>query len=170
MDIFYLEQILVFIYCFFHFFDLCDIYYCEFSLKNRNNQIDMYEEYFDEEDAEYNVQKMEIKTMKLFKDNNKGIKRAVNNLSWHPDGPERIAASYCIMRFQQQQADMKLDSFIWDVHNPNMPLYSICPPSPIGKKKKFPSNSKCPWPSITKTSSNWASDHTTELSAFGTSE
>lgn len=27
----------------------------------------MYEEYFEEEDAEYNVQKMEIKTMKLFK-------------------------------------------------------------------------------------------------------
>lgn len=27
----------------------------------------MYEEYYEEEDAEYNVQKMEIKTMKLFK-------------------------------------------------------------------------------------------------------
>jgi hypothetical protein len=27
----------------------------------------MYEEYFEDEDAEYNVQKMEIKTMKLFK-------------------------------------------------------------------------------------------------------
>jgi dynein intermediate chain 2 len=102
-------------------------------LNKRNNQIDMYEEYFEDEDAEYNVQKMEIKTMKLFKDKNKGIKRAVNNLSWHPDGPERIAASYCIMRFQQQHADMKLDSFIWDVHNPNMPIYSVCPVSPIGK-------------------------------------
>lgn len=27
----------------------------------------MYEEYFKDEEAEYNVQKMEIKTMKLFK-------------------------------------------------------------------------------------------------------
>lgn len=34
----------------------------------------MYEEYFEEEDAEYNVQKMEIKTMKLFKGKNKEIK------------------------------------------------------------------------------------------------
>ena len=92
----------------------------------------MYEEYFEEETSEHNIHTMNIKTIKLFKDKNDGIKRAVNKISWHPDGPEKIAASYCVMRFQQQPADMKIDSFIWDVHNPNRPLYSIRPNSPIG--------------------------------------
>lgn len=104
------------------------------------------------------------------------MKRAVNNLSWHPDGPEKIAASYCVMRFQQQHADMKLDSFIWDVHNPNMPIYSISPCSPIGKfllvYKPFLNdfNLKFRWHSTTKTSSSSASDVTMEQWVYGISE
>lgn len=59
----------------------------------------MYEEYFDNEEPENNVENLNVKTLKLFKNIDQGIKRAVTSLSWHPDGPHKIAASYSLMKF-----------------------------------------------------------------------
>ena len=35
------------------------------------------------------------------------------------------------MRFQQQSTDMLLDSYIWDITNPNCPIHTITPSSAI---------------------------------------
>jgi len=35
----------------------------------------------------------------LFKDKNEKCKRSVSEISWHPEGPTKIACSYAIMRF-----------------------------------------------------------------------
>ena len=98
---------------------------------DKNNQIDMFEEYFVGEEPEHNIENLSIKTLMLFKDQNDGIKRGVSRISWHPDAAISIAASYSISRFQQQPAGMKYDSYIWDLTNPNTPKDRCLPPSPM---------------------------------------
>jgi len=91
----------------------------------------MFEEYFLGEEPEHNIEKLSIKTLMLFKDQNEGIKRSVSKICWHPDGPYSIAASYSISRFQMQPTGMKYDAYIWDLNNPNVPKESCLPPSPM---------------------------------------
>ena len=67
-----------------------------------NNQIDMFEEYFEGEDPDHNIEKLTVKTSMLFKDPEKDHKRQINKIAWHPDGPHKLAGAYCIMRFQKQ--------------------------------------------------------------------
>lgn len=98
---------------------------------DKNNQIDMFEEYFIGEEPEHNIEKLSIKTLMLFKDQNNGIKRGVSKICWHPDGPYSIAAGYSISRFQQQPANMLSEAYIWDLNNPNVPKESCLPPSPM---------------------------------------
>lgn len=71
-----------------------------------NNQIDMFEEYFEDEAPEHNIEKLNVRTLMLFKDPTEGVKRSISKISWHPDGPEYLAAAYSIMRFQKQPEDM----------------------------------------------------------------
>lgn len=54
----------------------------------------MFEEYFEDEEPEYTHQQLNVKTLKLFKNVEVETKRCVSSLSWHPDGPYKIAASY----------------------------------------------------------------------------
>jgi hypothetical protein len=37
----------------------------------------------------------------LFKDDNKDYKRSVSEISWSPEGPNRLVVSYAVMRFQK---------------------------------------------------------------------
>jgi len=99
----------------------------------KNNQIDMFEDYFYNEEPEHQVENLNVKTLKLFKTNDDGPKRAVTSLSWHPDGPYKIAAAYSILRFQQNTPSMNMNSYIWDVNNPNIPCNTLTPPSPVVK-------------------------------------
>ena len=71
-----------------------------------NNQIDMYEEYFDGEAPDHNIEKLSVKTSMLFKDPEKDVKRSINKISWHPDGPTKLVGAYCLMRFQNQPLDI----------------------------------------------------------------
>jgi len=98
---------------------------------DKNNQIDMFEEYFTGEEPEHNIEKLSIKTLMLFKDQNNGVKRGVSRLCWHPDGPYSIAAGYSCSRFQQQSLNMLNEAYIWDLNNPNVPKETCLPPSPI---------------------------------------
>lgn len=96
-----------------------------------NNQIDMFEEYFEGEVPDHNIEKLSVKTSLLFKDPEKGHKRCINKISWHPDGPNKLAGAYCMMRFHKPMADLSCKSFVWDLKSPNAPIHSIAPPSPI---------------------------------------
>ena len=48
-------------------------------------------------------------------------KRSVSELSWHVEGPTKLAVSYAISRFQQTPEKMRTNSYIWDLMNPNAP-------------------------------------------------
>ena len=101
------------------------------SIIAKNNQIDMFEEYYEDEEPEHNIENVNVKTLKIFKNSEDTGKRAVTSISWHPDGPFKLAASYSVMKFQGQNSGSK--AYIWDINNPNVPSESLIPPSPIVK-------------------------------------
>jgi len=97
----------------------------------QNNTIDLYEEYFEGlEDDIITYSPPSCRTVAVFRDPNE-TRRAVNSLSWHPEGPHKLAVSHCIMQFQKMPANMPVSSYIWDLHNPNQPDSELIPPSPL---------------------------------------
>jgi len=99
---------------------------------SQNNQIDLFEEYFYNEEPEHFVESLSTKTLILFKDpEGANIKRSVGKISWYPENPTKLAVSYAIMRFQQMPEGMPTQSYIWDVNNPNTPDITLASPSPI---------------------------------------
>ena len=59
------------------------------------------------------------------------VKRTASCLSWYPDDGHKIAVAYSILQFQQMPTDMSIESYIWDVENPNVPDQTIIPSSPL---------------------------------------
>lgn len=81
-----------------------------------------------------NIEKLNVKTIKLFKSSDDDApKRSVTSISWHPDGPYKIAAGYSLLRFQQSNTVGNCDSYIWDINNSNTPSSVITSQSPIVK-------------------------------------
>ena len=88
----------------------------------QNNEIDLFEEYFSGEQPELSSESISTKTVMIFKDPNP-IRRAVTKISWHPEATSdlRIGVSYAMLRFQQMPPKMPLNSYIWNLNNPNSP-------------------------------------------------
>lgn len=54
-------------------------------------------------------------------------------MHWHPDG-DKLAAAYSILNFQDDRmmhGRLPMKSFVWDVANPNQPMSTLVPPSPL---------------------------------------
>ncbi|XP_033755651.1 dynein intermediate chain 3, ciliary-like [Pecten maximus] len=96
----------------------------------QNNAIDIYEEYFDDIEIDAVDEVPSAKTINVFRDPNE-IKRTATNLSWFPDGPRKLAVAYCNMEFQGSSPDTSMESYIWDVENPNKPEMTLKPVSPL---------------------------------------
>ncbi|NWW94830.1 DNAI2 protein, partial [Rhynochetos jubatus] len=110
----------------------------------QNNAIDIYEEYFGEEEmAEVDDEPPSAKTINvismltacfdvlLLKRDPNGTKRTATHLSWHPDTYKKLAVAYSSLEFQQNVKDMSFDSYIWDLENPNKPELVLKPTSPL---------------------------------------
>ena len=98
---------------------------------SQNNEIDQFEEYFPGETPDHQSETITTKTLMLFKDPNQ-TKRAVTKITWHPDTTSlRLAACYSILRFQQMPKSMPLESYIWNLSNPNEPETILSPPSAL---------------------------------------
>ena len=52
--------------------------------------------------------------------------RSVNSVDWNMEG-SKLTTAYAIMDFQKQPEMMSLNSYVWDVHNPNEPEYIMKP-------------------------------------------
>lgn len=76
---------------------------------------------------------MNIKTLKLFKYGDDDNWRQVSSISWHPDGPHKIAVSYAKLNFDSLRENYSYSSYIWDINNSNIPCNIINPKSPITK-------------------------------------
>ena len=68
----------------------------------------------------------------IFKDPNP-IRRAVTKINWHPEATTdlRVGVSYAMLRFQQMPPKMPLNSYIWNLNNPNHPEKTLAPPSSL---------------------------------------
>ncbi|XP_020858286.1 dynein axonemal intermediate chain 2 [Phascolarctos cinereus] len=105
-------------------------YVMEHCIK-QNNAIDIYGEYFDEEDeVEVSDEVLSAKTINVFRDPHE-IKRTATHLSWHPDANRKLAVAYSCLDFQRADVNMSYDSFIWDLENPNKPELILKPSSPL---------------------------------------
>lgn len=97
----------------------------------QNNEIDLFEEYFQGEDPEFMSEPITTKTVMIFKDPN-AIKRAVTKIAWHPEASElRVGTAYAQLRFQQTTSNMPKTSYIWNLNNPNAPEIGLEPTSPL---------------------------------------
>lgn len=96
----------------------------------QNNAIDIYEEYFEDVHLDQVEESPSAKTINVFRDPNE-IKRTATHISWFPDGPRKLAVAYCNLEFQGSSADTSMDSYIWDVENPNKPELTLKPVSPL---------------------------------------
>nr|XP_035934928.1 dynein intermediate chain 2, axonemal isoform X1 [Halichoerus grypus] len=97
----------------------------------QNNAIDIYQEYFDDEDAvEVTEEAPSAKTINVFRDPQE-IKRSATHLSWHPDGNRKLAVAYSCLNFQRAPEGMSHESYIWDLENPNRPEIVLKPSSSL---------------------------------------
>lgn len=96
----------------------------------QNNAIDIYEEYFDNITGDSSCEAPSAKTINVFRDPN-DIKRTATSISWYPDGAQKLAVAYSILEFQKTAPNTCLDSYIWDIENPNKPDFTLKPVSPL---------------------------------------
>ena len=59
------------------------------------------------------------------------VPRSIAHISWYPDGTRKLAAAYAMLEFQKSPLGMCLDSYIWEVDNPNKPETVLKPSSPM---------------------------------------
>jgi hypothetical protein len=67
-----------------------------------NNQINMFEEYFEGEKPEIMSESISTQTIMIFKDphSQNGITRSVTKINWHPDPTvENVAVAYARLKF-----------------------------------------------------------------------
>ncbi|NXJ70223.1 DNAI2 protein, partial [Rostratula benghalensis] len=120
----------------------------------QNNAINIYEEYFGEEDtAEVEDEPPSAKTINviskltsffdvlLSKRDPNVTKRTATHLSWHPDTCRKLAVAYSSLEFQQNTKDMSFDSYIWDLENSNKPELVLKPSSPLVSLEYNPKDS-----------------------------
>jgi dynein intermediate chain 2, axonemal len=96
----------------------------------QNGAIDIYEEYFSGSLPDLESEPPSAKTLTVFRDPN-SPKRVVTSISWYPDGAKKVAVSYAVLKFQGQPDGMSMNSYIWDVTNPNFPELELTPASPL---------------------------------------
>lgn len=106
----------------------------------QNNTINLFEDYFEKdplviddtpaEPEEFSSEPPSCRTLAVFRDPNE-IKRSATHISWHPDQPNKMAVAYSILQFQQMPEKMGMNSYIWDINNPNRPDMELQPSSPL---------------------------------------
>lgn len=96
----------------------------------QNNAIDIYQNYFEDVEVESADEPPSAKTINVFRDPNE-LKRSATHISWFPDGPRKLAIAYSNLEFQGSAAETSMESYIWDVENPNKPEMTLKPVSPL---------------------------------------
>ncbi|TGZ68192.1 hypothetical protein CRM22_004380 [Opisthorchis felineus] len=96
----------------------------------QNNALNIYENYFDDLDDTASEEPPSAKTLNILRDMNE-LKRSVAHISWFPDGPSKLAIAYCNTEFQASSPNTSLESYLWDIGNPNRPELVLKPASPL---------------------------------------
>mmetsp|Transcript_21711 Transcript_21711/g.38961 ORF Transcript_21711/g.38961 Transcript_21711/m.38961 type:complete len:545 (+) Transcript_21711:269-1903(+) len=100
----------------------------------QNNTIDIYEEYFEGTWIDHSSEPPSAKGLAVFRDPSE-VRRTATSIDWQPDS-NRLAVTYSVLRFQDPRflgdsAALPMQSYIWDVTNPNTPEMELLPSSPL---------------------------------------
>ncbi|KAA6381888.1 MAG: putative Dynein intermediate chain 3, ciliary, partial [Streblomastix strix] len=98
---------------------------------NQNLSLDIYQKYFDDYQENVSSELPHATIQAVLRDPYASSNRWAANISWHPDERNKVAVAYSILRFQDTALDMPPTSYIWDLNNPNNPLMSLNPLSPL---------------------------------------
>lgn len=96
----------------------------------QNNNIDMYETYYSEFEGLPKQEKMECRTVNVYRDDPGNNGRPISSICWRPDGSHHFAVSYLLMDFYRN-ALSSVNAFIWDVESSISPVTTIVPPCAI---------------------------------------
>jgi len=110
----------------------------------QNNAIDIYQHYFAHEEvpSEDETSASSLKVYSIFRDPNE-MTRPVNQVSWHPDGPERLVVAHCPQEFQCNMEGISTDSYIWRTEDISAPEMILRPWSPALCLKYNPKDANC---------------------------
>jgi len=100
----------------------------------QNNTVDIYEDYFDGTWMDHSSEPPSAKGLAVFRDPSE-ITRTATSIDWQPDG-NRLAVTYSVLQFQDPRvltdsSSIPMQSYIWDVSNPNTPEMELLPSSPL---------------------------------------
>ena len=108
----------------------------------QNNTINIFEEYFRDDDDATNIKPATVGSVCVFKDPMGSGDRAINQVCWSPSG-DKIALAFCNTEYLAYY-DRSIDhtSLVYDVSNPLSPLLHLTPHSPLmtlqyNKKEHF---------------------------------
>lgn len=86
------------------------------------------------EEAEWMYENPSATILAVFKDPSSTIqKRTASCISWYPNDFSRLAVSYCPPQ-EEKKSDNQIDnlnSYIWNIMNPNQPEMTLSPSSPL---------------------------------------
>jgi dynein intermediate chain 2, axonemal len=108
----------------------------------QNNAVNIYENYFEDLEPAPLAERCKSRTVNVFRDPAE-IRRPVTHLSWSPDGGTKIAATYCNRDFLSDRSQLSANSYIWEISNPNAPLYTLAPPTTAICTEYNPKDSNC---------------------------
>lgn len=94
-------------------------------LLRQNNAVNIYEQYFEGLEGIPPPVESKIEQIQLFKDPAEP-KRPIRHISWSADEGARIATAHSDLG---ENPAASLNSYIWDVENPNVPLSILSPPT-----------------------------------------
>ncbi|XP_046403113.1 dynein intermediate chain 3, ciliary-like isoform X2 [Ischnura elegans] len=124
----------------------------------QNNAVEIYEEYFGgqplpaaDSGVSVSVEKSTSRTVNVFRDptaTNTGRAFPACHVSWSPNGGSRLAVAHCGLEFQKDRrtrggAPAMINSYIWEVENPNKPELILTPPSPLACLEYNPKDPHC---------------------------
>jgi dynein intermediate chain 2 len=95
------------------------------------------------DDMNWAYGKPQATILTVFKDPCSSIQtRTASSISWFPNDYKKLAVAYCV----PQKPDIHMDvvnSYIWDIHNPNQPDMELSPTSPLCSIAYNPKDSSC---------------------------
>lgn len=69
------------------------------------------------------MERCSSRTVNVYRDPSTTPKRPVTHMSWSPDNGTKLAISYCDTNSLSESTNKA--SYIWEVENPNKPLYTL---------------------------------------------
>lgn len=96
----------------------------------QNLVVDLFQDYFKGAEVPRGSERLFAKSIALLKGRPAHSKSSVTCIAWHPDGPQKLAVGYGIMKFQGQPESVPTSALLWDPWQPNEPLAELGTASP----------------------------------------